>query len=89
MVRVLHPNISKDTYTTILRGLPEGSRLSPTLFEIVAADLIRFLRAEFPDATISHAPPPANIPQHSTLHYHMGRRPLLCRRLLSHVNLLP
>jgi hypothetical protein len=35
MVQVLHPNISKDTYTTILRGLPEGSRLSPTLFGIV------------------------------------------------------
>ena len=57
MVRVLHSNISKDTYITILRGLPEGSCLSPTLFGIVEADIIRFLRAEFPDATISHAPP--------------------------------
>jgi len=60
-VRVLHPGIKKDEYATILRGLPEGSRLSPTLFGIVAADLIHFLRSEFPDATISHGlagPPP-------------------------------
>jgi hypothetical protein len=64
LVRVLHPGIKKDEYATILRGLPEGSRLSPTLFGIVAADLIHFLRSEFPDATISHGPvgPPPPTP---------------------------
>ena len=31
-VRVLHPRISKNSSVTILRGVPEGSRLSPTLF---------------------------------------------------------
>ena len=63
-VRVLHPGIQKDEYAPILRGLPEGSRLSPTLFGIVAADLIHFLRSEFPDATISHGPvgPPPPTP---------------------------
>ena len=32
----------------ILRGLPEGSRLSPTLFGICVAELILELRAKFP-----------------------------------------
>jgi len=32
----------------ILRGLPEGSRLSPTLFGICVAELILKLRAKFP-----------------------------------------
>jgi len=38
----------------ILRGLPEGSRLSPTLFGIVVADLIHELQRRFPNATITH-----------------------------------
>ena len=61
-VQVLHPNIGEDTYATVHQGLPEGSRLSPTLFGIGASDLIRSLRAEFPGAHITHgsstSPPP-------------------------------
>jgi len=39
----------------ILRGLPEGSRLSSTLFGIVVADLIHELQRRFPNATITHS----------------------------------
>jgi len=38
----------------MLRGVPEGSRLSPTLLGIFVADLIHELRAQFPTATITH-----------------------------------
>ena len=34
----------------ILRGLPEGSRLSPTLFGIFMAELLQILQKEFPQA---------------------------------------
>ena len=51
-VRVLHPLIPDTSYVDVKRGLPEGSRLSPILFGIVAADLIRELRTEFPNASI-------------------------------------
>ena len=47
-VRVLHSLIAEDQEVEILRGLPEGSRLSPTLFGIFAAELIHELRREFP-----------------------------------------
>jgi hypothetical protein len=40
-IRVLHPLITARNEVEVLRGLPEGSRLSPTLFAIFAADLIR------------------------------------------------
>ena len=40
-IRVLHPSIMADSEVDILRGLPEGSRLSPILFAIFAPDLIR------------------------------------------------
>ena len=53
-VRVLHPRISKNSSVAILRGVPEGSRLSPTLFGIFVADLIHELREKFPNATITH-----------------------------------
>jgi len=53
-VRVLHPRISKNSSATILRGVPEGSRLSPTLFGIFLADLIHELKEKFPNATITH-----------------------------------
>jgi hypothetical protein len=53
-VRVLHPRIPKSSSVNILRGVPEGSRLSPTLFGIFVADLIHELRAQFPNATITH-----------------------------------
>jgi len=42
--------------TCILRRLPEGSRLSPTLFGIFVADLIYELQTKFPHAAINLAP---------------------------------
>jgi len=42
-IRVLHPSIMADSEVDVLRGLPEGSRLSLILFAIFAADLIRDL----------------------------------------------
>jgi len=53
-VRVLHPRIPKRSSVDILRGVPEGSRLSPTLFGIFVADLIHELKVQFPNATITH-----------------------------------
>jgi len=53
-VRVLHPWIPTTSSVNILRGVPEGSRLSPTLFGIFVANLIHELRAQFPAATITH-----------------------------------
>ena len=46
-LRVLHPGIPTYYTVDILRGLPEGSRLSPTLFGIFVADLVHELRAKF------------------------------------------
>ena len=53
-LRVLHPDIAPHQTVPILRGLPEGSRLSPTLFGLFAADLVNHLKRKFPDATILH-----------------------------------
>ena len=53
-VRVLLPRIPTTSSVNILRGVPEGSRLSPTLFGIFVADLIHGLRAPFPAASITH-----------------------------------
>jgi len=53
-IRVLHPKISQSSEVEILQGLPEGSRLSPTIFGIVVADLIHELQRRFPQATITH-----------------------------------
>ena len=39
-IRVLHPLIASRNEVEVLRGLPEGSRLTPTLFATFAADLI-------------------------------------------------
>jgi len=47
-VRVLHALNDQNDEVDILRGLPEGSRLSPTLFGICVAELILELRAKFP-----------------------------------------
>jgi len=56
-LRVLHPNIQEHQTVDILRGLPEGSRLSPTLFGIFVADLIHELQTKFPrNAVINLAP---------------------------------
>ena len=49
-VRVLHPLIPEDDYTQILRGLPEGSRLSPTLFGILIAELLQEIKHRHPDS---------------------------------------
>ena len=50
-VRVLHPFIPEDGYTDILRGLPEGSRLSPLLFGIFLSELLRSLQRKYPTPT--------------------------------------
>jgi len=55
-LRVLHPYIQEHQSVDILRGLPEGSRLSPTLFSIFVADLIHELQPKFPHAVINVAP---------------------------------
>ena len=47
-VRVLHPLIKEHEYRDILRGLPEGSRLSPTLFGVLVAELLHQLKNSFP-----------------------------------------
>ncbi len=54
-IRVLHPSITADCEVNVLRGLPEGSRLSPILFAIFAADLIRDLQLQFPEITMPTA----------------------------------
>ena len=54
-IRVLHPSITADSEVNVLRGLPEGSRLSPILFAIFAADLIRDLQLQFPEITMPTA----------------------------------
>jgi len=53
-VHILHPRIPKSSSVDILRGVPEGSRLSPTLFGIFVADWIHDLKVQFPNATITH-----------------------------------
>jgi len=55
-LRVLHPKIQEHQTVVILRGLPEGSRLSPTLFGIFVADLIHQLQTQFPHPVINLAP---------------------------------
>jgi len=47
-VRILHALIDHNDEVDILLGLPEGIRLSPTLFGICVAELILELRAKFP-----------------------------------------
>jgi len=49
-LRILHPGISARHTVDILRGLSEGSCLSPTLFEIFVVDLVHELRAKIPVA---------------------------------------
>jgi len=48
-IRVLNALIETSDEVDILRGLPEGSRLSPTVFGICAAELIHELRIKFPE----------------------------------------
>ena len=49
-IRVLHPLIPATEYTTLMRGLPEGSKLSPPHFGILVADLLVELRTKHPTA---------------------------------------
>jgi len=74
-LQVLHPGISAHHTVDILRGLPEGSRLSPTLFKIFVADLVHELRTKFPHAVIhlGHSPPNPHTLRHgSTTHIWIG-----------------
>jgi len=57
-LRVVYPNIREHQTVDILRRLPEGSRLSPTLFSIFVADLIHELQNKFPHAAMNLAPGP-------------------------------
>jgi len=54
-LRVLQHSRKHQT-VDILRGLPEGSCLSPTIFGIFVADLIYELQTKFPHAAINLAP---------------------------------
>jgi len=74
-LKVLHPGISTRHTVDILRGLPEGSSLSPTLFGIFVADLVHELRTKFPHAVIhlGHSPPnPHNLRPGPTTHIWIG-----------------
>ena len=51
-LRVLLPGISARHKVNILTGLPEGSRLSLTLFGIFVADLVHELADKFPHVII-------------------------------------
>jgi len=79
-LRVLHPGISARHTVDILRGLPEGSRLSPTLFGIFVADLVHELRTKFPHAVIHLGTLTAKPTHPSTQIYnaHLDWRPTLC-----------
>ena len=73
-LRVLHPGISAHRTVDILRGVPEGSRLSPTLFGIFVADLVHELTAKFPEVIyLRHQPPnPHTLRPGSTAHICIG-----------------
>ena len=62
-LRVLHPGINEIQTVHILRGLLEGSRLSPTLFGIFVADLVRELSSKFPHVVLntSYNPPTTQV----------------------------
>ena len=47
-VRVLHTLLDQNDEVDILRGLPEGNRLNPSLFGICVTELMLELRAKFP-----------------------------------------
>jgi len=80
--------ISAHHTVDILRGLPEGSRLSPTLFGIFVADVVHELRAKFPQG---YSPwTPTAKPTHLLIriyHAHLDRRPTLCWWPSPHVNM--
>ena len=45
-VRILRPIIPENEYKEVLRGFPQGSRLSPTLFGILIAELLQEFKQE-------------------------------------------
>ena len=47
-MRVKHTLVDQNDKVDILRGLPEGRRLTPTLLDICVAELILELRVKFP-----------------------------------------
>ena len=51
-VRVLHPSVRRDHIVNIDRGLTEGSALSPRLYSIFLANLLRALKEAFPQQTM-------------------------------------
>ena len=57
-VRVLHPQIPTHSTEKILRGLPEGSKLSPILFNIFLSELLLELKTKFPHETTEGTPGP-------------------------------
>ena len=61
--------ISAHHTVDVLRGLPEGSRLRPTLFGVFVADLVHELRAKFPHDTNrqTHTPFDQDLPDTSEL----------------------
>jgi len=65
----LHLEIQEHQTVDILRGLPEGSRLSPTLFGIFVADFIHELQTKFPHAVINLAP---GLPHNGTTRTWIG-----------------
>jgi len=73
-LQVLHPGISARHTVDIPRGLPDGSRLSPTLFGIFVADLVHELRTKFPQRLFTldtnrqtHTPSESDVPRTSGL----------------------
>ena len=60
-IRVLHPVIPDTECTTLMRGLPEGSKLSPPLFGILVADRASSWSCapNTPPQTLMHLHPPA------------------------------
>ena len=94
-LRVLYPNIREHQTVDILRRLPEGSRLSPTLFSIFLADLIHELQTKFPHAAINLAPDPQHTGTTQTLewwatwHWWPHAHVPLPARITSHATCLP
>jgi len=75
-LRALHPGISARHTVDILRGLPEGSRLSPTLFGIFVADLVHELTAKGHSSWIPTAKP--THPPTRIYNTHLDWRSTLC-----------
>ena len=51
-IRVLHGYNPADSFSTLLKGLTEGGRLSPLLWGLYISDLVRSLQTRFPDVVV-------------------------------------